>query len=101
MRVLGWDDWLIYARADNGDLLYSEHETDPLWLDAPHRGEAVHFLGASQCEDLKARVDNSWYLAKVLKHPSRWVWTKETEWDLGGLSDDEFMEQSRRRYLCD
>ncbi|MEV4575954.1 hypothetical protein AB0K16_22180 [Nonomuraea jabiensis] len=94
-RILGFDDWLVFARTTSGDLVYTNVETDATWLDAPHGGGAEYDTDAW-------RTDHAWMLARIQETASsrQWETTVYAFQDDGvEISDDRFAELSARRYL--
>lgn len=100
MYVFGQDDWLFFARDDNGVLIYYVSECSPAWLDAPHRGEAAYGTDAW-------RTDNAYMHRYVSQHAAELYWrqadtcTPDTSEDLTWpLADDpEFAASSAQTYL--
>jgi len=98
LRVLGADDWLIFARREDGVLVYTVIEVDPAWLDAPHRGQAD--FGTAGW-----RADWTFMLRRVAVHPDRYQW-HECDHDTDGTylgwpesDDDAFVTRSRALHV--
>lgn len=68
LKILGIDDWLIYARRSDSVLVWTNVETDPIWLDAPTRGESAY---GSQ----GWRVDWQYMLQYVCKYSGKFTWS--------------------------
>ncbi len=97
-RMLGQDDWLIFARTEDGRLVYTVIETDPVWLSAPHEGDGIY--GSREW-----RADNAYVLEHVTNHANSYYW-RECGSDTDGTylgwpacDDDGFTAQSARTYL--
>lgn len=91
MRFLGWDDWLMFARADDGRLICRVYECDSRWLDAPHQGEAEYDTDAW-------REDNAYMLQRIRTEdtdPAAWTDDKHGL----AVSDEEFVRRSTESYL--
>lgn len=98
MKILGQDDWLIFARRDDGTLVFTVIETDPAWLDAPNGGQTEYGTDAW-------RVDNSWMQAHVTRNADSYYW-RPCDTDTDGTSlawpesdDAAFMARSQAAYL--
>jgi hypothetical protein len=101
-RILGQDDWLIFARTADGRLIYTVIETDGRWLDAPHKADCWdEVTGRNCCGDtmVTCRLDNSYMLLQVTRHAREYYW-QESDYPLD-VPDNEFAAASRARYLCD
>lgn len=101
MKLLGQDDWLFYARRDNGVLTCISIENEPAWLDTPHQGEAGHGSDAW-------REDNAAMNAYIALHAGDpgWFWWRECGRDTDGTPlawparhDEAFTAASARNYL--
>lgn len=111
MKILGQDDWLVFARRDDGVLVYTTIETTGHWLDAPHKGGDCwsESTGLNCCGETMSscRIDNSWMQAYVTQHPEEFDWrecdndTDGTYMGWGPEDDEEFMLNARKTYLCD
>lgn len=90
-RILGWDDWLVLARRDDGTLVYRGFEYDPRWLTAPHEGDALY--GSPEW-----RIDNAYMLHRIKAEDaadlSGWALAEALH-----VSDDAFAEGSAKVYL--
>lgn len=103
LRILGQDDWLIYARRQgrpegDGTLVYTVIETDWHWLETPNGGEARYGSAAW-------RIDNLWMQFYVERHVAEYCW-RECDYDTDGTylgwppdKDAEFIRCSNRTYL--
>jgi hypothetical protein len=100
MKILGQDDWLVFARRDDGVLVYTTIETTGHWLSTPNKGDAEY-------STVEWRIDNSWMQAYITEHPEEFDWrecdndTDGTYMGWGPEEDEEFMLNARRTYLCD
>lgn len=106
--ILGWDDWLIFGRTQDGTLVYTITETDWHWLDAPHHADCWDPATGRNCNgDTKfiCRIDSAWMLARVTEHRADYDWQRcghDTDgtylgWPESG--DAVFTEASRKNYL--
>jgi hypothetical protein len=76
MKVIGSDDWLVFAIDKAGQLRYTVIETDPVWLDAPHRGGFdEHFQPLEgYCDTEAEREDWRYVLSWIALHPADFTW---------------------------
>lgn len=97
-RILGQDDWLIYARTETGELVYTVIECDPAWLDAPYQGDAIY--GSRDW-----RADNAFMQERVTRNKDSYYWQscgldtdgKRLDWPVS--QDDAFSERATAHYL--
>ena len=110
MKILGQDDWLIYARRDDGTLVFTVIETDWHWLEAPHKGECwSDKTGRNRNGETLSvcRIDSAYMQVWVTQHASDYDW-RECDTDTDGTymgwpesEDEAFMARSRQTYLPD
>lgn len=97
-RVLGQDDWLIFARTADGRLVYIVIECDPTWLSAPHEGDAIY--GSREW-----RADNAFMQEHVTRNADSYHWrecdrdTDGTRLDWPVSEDDGFAARAAAHYL--
>lgn len=91
-QVLGWDDWLVFARREDGALVFRGFEYDPRWFGAPHEGEARRLSP-------EWRQDNAYMLDRIRQEDaadlSGWA---VAEGSLG-TTDEIFTAESAKVYL--
>lgn len=101
MKILGQDDWLVFARRDDGTLVYTVIECDSAWLDAPFKGDAEY--GTPEW-----RIDNTFMHIHVTQNASSYYWQECDHDPVSGEylgwpedKDESFMAGSRSHYLAD
>jgi len=109
MELLGQDDWLLFARRDDGTLVYTVTETSGAWLDAPHRGECWDPGTGLNCDGetrFTCRRDCAWMQDHVRSHPGDFGWSECGYDPVSGEylgwppdKDAEFTAASRENYL--
>jgi hypothetical protein len=107
--LLGQDDWLFYARRDDGVLVFTVVETDWHWLEAPHGGECRphHQLNCDGEARTTCRLDRTWMHEYVKAHMGDYGWreldddTDGTYLGWGPERDEAFMASSRAANLID
>ncbi len=86
LRILGIDDWLIFARdLTDGKLYYTNVELHPHWTYTP-------FGGHQEYGTWKWKRDWSDLLASAIFHPEEFDWT-EADYPLN-MSDTAFQMQT-------
>ena len=109
MRILGQDDWLIFARKDDGTLVYVVIETDHHWLDAPHKGDCWDEKTMRNCDGetlFCCRRDSAFMQQWVTSHQDDYDWLECGNDPVSGeylgwdeSRDAEFTRSSEERYL--
>jgi hypothetical protein len=108
VKILGQDDWLFYARRDDGTLVYTVIDMDEHWWDAPHRGDCWYPESGRNCDGETAfvcRRDCAFMLAHVTQNTDNYEWlecgrdTDGSRLDWPESEDAAFMASSRSRYL--
>jgi hypothetical protein len=109
-RILGQDDWLVYARRDDDVLVYTVIETTGLWFDTPHEGDCWDEATGRNCDGetkFVCRKDSTWMHEYIKAHPDKFCW-EECGYDTDGTylgwppeKDEAFIASSRRTYLID
>jgi len=92
LKVLGQDDWLLFARTATGVLVYTVVETDWHWLEAPNEGLAKH--GSPEW-----REDNQFMHGWVSGRPEDYDWHVYDIQPWPREQDDAFVQQSAAHYL--
>jgi hypothetical protein len=110
-KILGQDDWLFYARTDDGTLVYTVQEISPAWWDAPHGGECWDETTGRNCSGdskMTCRIDAGYAQLWVTRHADHLDWhacgndpVSGEYMGWGPERDQAFMDSSRRNYLPD
>jgi hypothetical protein len=108
MRILGQDDWLFFARTDEGELVYYVSEMDYHWLETPNQGGLHGVAYSKYYGSPEWRVDNSWMHMYIVRNADTLFWFPCDNDPVSGEylgwppdNDEEFMTKSRATYLCD
>jgi hypothetical protein len=110
VKLLGQDDWLFFARREDGTLVYTVVETNWHWLEAPHGGECRprHRLNCDGETRTTCRLDSTWMHEYVRAHMSEFDWQECGDDPVSGEylgwapeGDEAFAAKSRRTYLID
>ena len=111
MKLLGQDDWLFFARRDDGVLVWTVTETDGHWLDAPHGGACWDPVTGRNCDGetkTTCRRDCTWMHEYVKAHTGEFGWQECGDDPVSGEylgwgadQDEAFMVSSRAQYLID
>lgn len=109
MILLGQDDWLFFARRDDGVLVYTVAENSGYWLDTPHGGGCWNPATGRNCDGetkLTCRRDCAWMHEYVAAHMSEFDWHECGDDPVSGEylgwgpeHDEAFMASSRANYL--
>ena len=108
MRLLGQDDWLFYARREDGVLVFAITEMNWHWLEAPHGSGCWNEVTGRNCDGETRSVcrrDCAWMHAYVRLHLGKFHWrecghdTDGTYLGWGPERDEAFMASSRGTYL--
>jgi hypothetical protein len=109
LRLLGQDDWLFFARRDDGTLVYAVTEADGHWLDSPHGGGCWDPATGLNCDGetrFTCRRDCAWMRDHVAAHLDEYDWAECGHDPVSGEylgwppeKDAEFEAASRERYL--
>jgi hypothetical protein len=109
VKILGQDDWLFYARRDDGTLVYAVTEADWHWLDTPHGSDCWDPATGLNCDGetrFTCRRDCAWMRDHVAAHPHDYDWHECGHDPVSGEylgwppeRDAEFETSSRENYL--
>lgn len=95
LRVIGSDDWLVFARDSNNKLFSTCVEVHPSWIDMPHRGgydqrfQPVDDYPGSERE----KEDWRWMLDLIAEDPDKFSWS-QVERGLDAWTDDGIAQRT-------
>lgn len=93
-RIIGIDDWSVYARATDGRVVYTIVECISDWCYAPHKGQGEY--GSE-----KWKEDWEFIFATVRDTAHTFVWHPVEEDNPLQISDDDFARTSARSHFRD